>query len=228
MTEDSASNCNNRSTRVLTADNRGLIWTLSAALVVIILVGSLGTIVVFTSTGNVQQASSDTYTQQQLGRDAYDTLRVSNASGALANTALYYNYEDGGEDWFGADDLPENSYYTQLSADHPMGPVVNQTLVADSLRYNLDISWQTQGGGSNSRRVVYQGPPAEGASTQTFSVVVSDNDQMVNSDGSLDSCTVLEVNQSASGCSGSVYLPHAYPDSGLYNIVEYQITVWTV
>lgn len=223
--------------RAFRGDCRGVKWTLQAYLFLLILLGS-----VVVAAGSIPtDASPSEFTDFQREQTAQDLLSTTAGTGTLEDAALYWDAS--GKQWVGASGGPDSDAYTTLRThqSHPLWPAVHTAAEQHQLAYNVVVRYQvdTDGDGeadaTRSETVVQQGPPGHDAVSATESVILTDDDvparASTSDDG--DDCTLGEMgdgdDSGSGGCrSNAFFAPDAAPDSPRYNVVQFEVTLWSV
>lgn len=221
----------------LRSDRRGVKWTLQAYLFLLILLtgvvvaaGSLPT--------DTDSRAFDDFQRQQV---AEDLLEATDGTDSLDRAVRYWNASAGR--WLGAAGGANDTTYTTLGTnrDYPLWPAVEEAFGQRTPAYNIAIQYQVdsdgdgEADGTETQRVVYQGPPGPDAITATRAVYLPDDatpvDGPTSADG--DPCTVAELGSDTTTgtgpCrSGAFFAPEAAPASARYNLLEVELTVWNV
>lgn len=214
-------------------DERGIQWTLEAFLAVLVLFATL----TFTASTiqTTEDQRSERFAEVQLSQEATDLLDLASASGSSPNdlkgTALYW--DGNANSWKGADyDNPSSTYYTSLrdttnSPDHPMLPIITDLdLNQENIAYNINVIYENSTGDLKTQRVVYQGRPSGNAISESSTVFLYDDDEVIGTDpgtcGASSGYPTLE--QVNNNCD--IFMPDADSDGNRYNTVRIEITLW--
>jgi len=209
----------------LGGDERGIQWTLEAFFAVLLLLSALLVVLESTSLGSPQ--SEDKTTRSQLSQRGADVFSLASEKGLLHDAILYW--DSGGRTYINSTTVTDSQgHYTTFdrSASFPLAALLNETLGEQRLAYNLILEYETASGGSDTRLLVYQGPPGGESVTVSTRVALADMDKPAVSPSD---CTLQEID-SPGVCIGEDYfISDAHPnDLDLYNIVRVQLEVWRV
>jgi hypothetical protein len=204
-------------------DERGIQWTLEAFFAVLLLLSAL--IVVLESTSLDSPQSEDQTARSQLSQRGADVFSLASEQGLLHDAILYWN--SGGRTYINSTTITDSQgHYTTFdrSDSFPLAALLNETLGEQRLAYNLIIEYENASGRSDTRLLVYQGPPGGDSVTVSTRVTLADMDKPA---ATPSDCTLREID-SAGVCTGEDYfIPNAHPnDPDLYNIVRVQLEVW--
>lgn len=209
-------------------------WTLQAYLFLLIL---LGGVVIAAGTLPAERSPTE-FSDLQRRQLGADVLSAATATGELTDAVLYWNAS--GDRWVGARGGASDHSYTTLRTQqgHPLWPVVNASLTRRQFGYDLRVEYRNAPGDTEqrtSRQIVYQGPPGQDAVTVSETVVVTDDSVPARAPRSADGdpCTLGEMGADrtvgTNGCTSAAYLaPDAAPESERYNVLEVELTLWSV
>jgi len=209
--------------RQLGSDERGVQWTLEAVFAVLLLMSAL--VVVLEAVSFDEPQSEDEVIQSQLEQSAADVYDLAAQEGLLRESILYWNSNAGR--YIGTDTTTgSEAHYTNPSSSLPMGTLLQETLEEQQIAYNLIIEYEDGTGGTNTRRLIYQGPPGGQSVTVSQNLILSDSDKPFLSSGD---CTLREIDAPGTCPGESYYIPNAHPESlDRYNTLRVQLEVWQI
>lgn len=205
----------------LVSDTRGVQWTLEAFLAVLLLLASLVIVTAVLPVGT-QQAHVEV-DQAQLQGAGEDVLRLAEVDGLLRETLLYWNTSSG-RFVDTQETLSGQALYTSIAGveDHPMVPLLQETLDENELSYNIHVNPVGGSGAASRRPLVYNGPPGSNSVVASTTVLLRDSDIPA---GTVGGCTLGEIDES--GCSDEqFYTENAEPNTSRFAVVTVRLEIW--
>jgi len=215
-------------------DTRGVTWSFQAVIFLVVILGAL----TFAASSIPTEDRHDQVTDLQREQITSDVLDVAVATGAAANTTLYWNASS--QEFVNASG-PNGTYTTlNTSGSHPLWPAVKAGIASRQLAYNIDLGYQIDLDSdgileTQYRRLVSQGPPGQNAVVITETVFLDDSDVPRYSPPSVDGdpCTLGEMGDSTTtgtnGCQPAAYFaPDTSPSLTQYNTLQIRVTVWSM
>lgn len=98
------------------------------------------------------------------------------------------------------------------------GDLLNRTFYDENIAVNVYVSY-TRDNSTVTKQMVFQGTPSNAAVSAARSVVLFDDDPLVDESGPTG--TVI-------GNTNEFYAPDAAPNSSVYNVVEVRLVVWRI
>ncbi|MGM0398188.1 MAG: DUF7288 family protein [Halobacteriota archaeon] len=154
-------------------------------------------------------ASQHVETQYESG--ATGVLATAAADGHIGPTLRFWNESKGVFHGSSPD-----GYYISRAPPTAFGDDLAQAFDSAGVAYNVDVTFVTEDGSLEDRRVVHYGQPSDTAVTATRTVVLYDTDRILDSNGAPTGTTLEEANY---------FAPDAY-DGHLYNVVVVEVTIW--
>lgn len=229
--------------RKFTTDTRGITWTiesfLSVALLLSILLVSMQMIPAGQSAA--EQANSQ---QTQMKQSGTDVLVGSAATGELSDGMRYWNPEGDGQ-WHGST-TKYNEYGTLPDGEPTVHPLVPSFGALDdaNILYNMKVLYQgsidaNEQDETFTDTVLYQGIPSSNAVLVEYTIILDNQDVLLNPDGTTmmgsdvncqgianDEEVTLERVDTSADCN--YFIPDAFPDkvTNRYNTITVQLTLW--
>lgn len=202
------------------SDARGQAYTLESLIAAILLVTAVlfalqSVVITPTSAGTL-----DRDVATQLHQQASDSLIVAANDGELSEMARHWDCSSGG---FATDDragvwADGLGYSNDTVPVEQFGETLNHTF-DEGIRYNVELIYEGSGGDLNRTRVVYQGTPGDEVVTASYTLTLTDGQQVTaqnESDTTLEECDT----------SGTAPIPDAHSGTSTYNVVEVRLVLW--
>lgn len=194
----------------ISTGRRGQMMTLGAVVAgVVLLAGLVYAISVVPSTGD--RATVERINANQHNDRVTDYIQAAKETSALRKAVLSWDASAG--NWKGT---PSGGSHTRLPSSYELSGPTQAVLVDNGYAYNIEIEYETAGGGTNIRRLVYQGTPGANAAVATTTVTLSDDESLV---GPSSSETVS---------SASNYFAPDASSGNTYNSVRVIVIAWQV
>lgn len=193
---------------------RAQAFTLEAVVAALLLVGSL--VFAFQAAGVTANsaATSNPHVEHQLDGTAEGALDAAAANGSLAAAVRYFNASN--RSFHGA----AAGHYVASRPPTRFGRLLDRTLAARGIRYNVNVSYVTASGNLTERRMVRHGTPGDNAVLAVETVTLYDDDRLLGAGGDPRPATVADA--------AGFYAPDAAPGSPLYNVLRVEVVVWRV
>lgn len=125
---------------------------------------------------------------------------------------------------------PENRTFVNASQEgyvpgpppNRFGRILDRTFYQDNVAVNVYVT-SSRPGGSRRTQMVFQGTPSNAAVTAARTVVLFDDDHLVNRSGP----TPMTLNDTTTA-GGGFYAEDAAPNSSVWNVVEVRLVVWRI
>lgn len=192
--------------------------TLEAVTAAILLLTAVGFALQMTSVTPLSASTSSQHLENQLQATGEGVLASGADTGALEDALLFWNRS---EDAF-HNTNPGVSYYRRGSIPNRFGEFLNESYGERNIAYNIVIYYQTKSGEERRQRLVHQGQPSDHAVSASRTVVLTDDDRLVNEDGTLGA----QINGT------NFYAPDVGVESGgdrqYYNLLRVEVIAWRI
>lgn len=202
-------------------DNKGQLHTLegfTAAFMILLAMFFAFQSVSITPTSS-STASQEVETQNYVLAD--DVLAALAENGTLKEAILKWDAD--GREFEGSPSGDHNDarYYLGTSPPEPLGDILQETLLDRGIAYNIDLACDRTDDNSRVREFVDFGEPSKHAVTATQRVILYEDDELREEDGSLKDERLVDEDGSP-----QYFCENVSEDSDLYNVVEVRITAW--
>lgn len=194
-------------------DDRGQVFTLEAFIAALLILSSIVFVLSAVTVTPLSGSSSNRYVENQQASLANSILDTAKANDDLRSTLLSWNDSRG--TFHGA---WEKGYYLSCSFDTPFGELLGRTLYDNGIACTVNLQYITEAQDIRSERLVYVGEPTDSAVRGQTTVVLYDDDRLVDASGAPTEITLAE--------STTFYAPDAAPNDRLYNVVEVEVILW--
>ena len=194
---------------------RGQAHTLEAVTAALLLIASIGIALQMTAVTPLSASTSSQHLENQLKSTSEGVLASAAESGGLRDAVLSWN-ESAGE-FHGVED---RGFYSDGPPGTTLGAALNQTLDQRNVAYNVYVVYQTPGGGTERKRLVYSGQPSDHAVSAGRTVTLTDDDHLLDDDGDPTATTVAD--------SASFFVPETGSGNGVYNHVRVEVVTWRI
>jgi hypothetical protein len=199
---------------VLPGDERAQALTLEGVTAAVLLLAAIGFALQVTAVTPLSSSTSSQHVQNQLQATTEGVLTSTDDTGALQEAVLSWNES---EDRF--HDAGTAGFYRSGAPPNAFGAELERTLDARNVAYNVVIHYHTEDGDIDSQQLVSQGSPSDNAVSASRTLVVVDDDRLVQRDGS-PGTTVSNA---------EFYMPDAnILSDGVYNVVRVEVVAWRV
>jgi hypothetical protein len=220
---------------------RGQAYTLEAFIAALLLVSSLTFALQVTAVTPLSESTSNQHIQNQLSAGAGGVLATTDEDGSLKRAILYWDESDSNQRFY---DSGPDGYYTSEEeiSRTPLGNALQDSFDTRGIAYNVLFSYQTCGGGYETKRFIYQGNPSDNAVTTTRVITLYGDNKLRDKNGfrsdgdgnvlTLDRTT--EANAELNCFTSFLYNDDSDPKDNLndvalgplYNVVEVKVIVW--
>lgn len=197
---------------MVTAD-RGQVFTLEAFVAALLVLSSVVFALSVTAATPLSGSASNRHVENQQAALGNGLLGTSSATDELRSTLLYWDEANG--TFHGA---AERGYYRSCGFETPLGQYLERTLSDNSITCTLSLQYLTATGEIRSDRLAYVGEPTDNAVRARTTVVLYDDDVLLDSAGNPTATTLAE--------SRTFYAPDAAPADRLYNVIEVEVILW--
>ncbi len=187
--------------------------TLEAMLAGLLLIGAVLFALQSASVTPTSASTTSPHLENQHERIASGMLDVAVANNSLKSTLLYWNDDDAR--FYG---VHRKGYYPNGGPPTDFGHLLNRTITDQGLAANVQLSYLSRSGEPRQVPLVYVGAPSANAVSVSRTVLLTDDDVLVDESGTRTDTTLAET---------STYLaPDAAPNSTAYNTVRVEVIVW--
>lgn len=197
-------------------DERGQALTLEAIVGGLVLLTAVGFALQMTAVTPLSASTSSQHLENQLGEEAEGVLASTAETGALKDAVLYWDSEE--EEFHGTGD---RSFYTSGPPDNEFGDELRRTFGDRNIAFNVVVRYQTENLGVSRQRMVRQGQPSDNAMSASRTVVLVDNDVLLDENGEETEERLAESEQ-------NFYAPNTADDNPYYNVVTVEVIVWRI
>jgi len=201
------------------ADPRGQALTLEAVAAGLLLLTAVGFALQMTAVTPLSASTSSQHLENQLQEETAGVLAAAAEEDGLANATLYWN--ESTEQFHNAE---FEGVYTTKAPNITFGEELERTFGNRSIAFNVVFYYQNRTGNGIQRerqRFIDQGQPSDNAVSYSRTVVLTNDDKLVNPDGSRGP----RIDNSAA----NFYMPDAAVNSQtFYNLVRVEVIVWRV
>lgn len=199
----------------MVSDERGQVFTLEAFIAALLVLSSIVFVLSAVTATPLSGSSSNRHVENQQASLANGILDTATANDELRSTLL--SWDDSNGTFHGAQ---EKGYYLSCSFDTAFGELLARTLYDNGIACTVSLQYLTEGRDIRSERLVYVGEPTDNAVRGQTTVVLYDDDRLVDASGSPTGTTLAE--------SATFYAPDAAPDDRLYNVIEVEVILWRI
>lgn len=196
---------------------RGQALTLEAVAAGLLLLTAVGFALQMTAVTPLSASTSSQHLENQLQEETAGVLAAAAEEDGLANATLYWN--ESTEQFHNAE---FEGIYTTKAPDITFGKELERTFGNRSIVFNVVFYYQNRTGNGiqqERQRFIDQGQPSDNAVSYSRTVVLTDDDRVVNPDGS----------RGPQISAANFYVPDAAGDSqAFYNLVRVEVIVWRV
>lgn len=191
--------------------DRGQGHTLEGIAAALLVITSVAFALQVTAVTPLTASTASQHVETQYERGATGVLATAAADGHIGPTLRYWNTSESGFHGSSTD-----GYYIGRAPPTAFGNDLDSAFGSAGVAYNVDVTYVTDDGTLEERRMVHYGQPSDTAVTATRTVVLYDTDPILDSSGAPTSTTLGEANY---------FAPDAY-DGHLYNVVVVEVTIW--
>lgn len=190
--------------------------TLEAIAAAFLLLASISFAIQMTAVTPLSASTSSQHLENQLQYTAAGVMASTAQTGHLSRAVRYWN--DSNARFHGS---PDGGYYSRDPPANALGRAFNRSYDRRNVAYNVYLTYENTGGEQVRKRLLYRGQPSDHAIRSSRTVVVHENDPLVDSDGSL--------NESVTVSSAETYfLPDARPGEPVRNVVRIEVVAWRI
>jgi len=207
-------------------EQRGQAHTLESVVGAVILLTAIAFALQVTIVTPLSASTSSQHIESQQRSVAQGVLANAADNGALQEAVLYWNETAGT-----FHNTPVQRFYTSDPPDNRFGHMLSRAFTQEGIAYNVRVYYQTTNVSTrteiNERLMISQGTPSDNAVSATRTIVLRNDDHLVDENGSLNETTVSEAD--------NFYIKHAHADPsgaggghGLYNVVQVEVIAWRI
>jgi hypothetical protein len=201
----------------LSTDDRGQALTLEAITAAILLLAAVGFALEMTAVTPLSASTSSQHLENQLQSSGQGVLASTEDTGDLKEAVLYWNATD--EEFHKSG---PREFYRNGAPENEFGDVLERTYGERNIAFNVVIHYHTGTGELKEQVMVNQGEPSDHAVSSSHTVLLTDDDRLVESDGS----------PGATINGSNFYAPDAAVENGgdreLYNLVRVEVIAWRI
>jgi len=208
----------------MVSDERGQALSFEGITAAIILLAAVGFALQVTAVTPLSPSTSSQHVENQIQSSGEGALDSAYESGTLQEAVLFW---DPDEEVFheSSDELP---HYQGSPPDAlAISETLNRTFATESIAYNVFIHYHTSDGMS-TQQLIEQGRPSDHAVSASRTLVLFEDDHLVEADGSRDTVTLGSLTGDPDA-GPSFYAPNV-DDQGnnVYNIVHVEVVAWRI
>ncbi|UWG47717.1 putative pilin/flagellin [Halanaeroarchaeum sp. HSR-CO] len=195
----------------MVSEDRGQGHTLEGIAAALLIITSVAFALQVTAVTPLTASTASQHVETQYESAATGVLATGAADGHIGPTLRYWNESDGGFHNSSAD-----GYYIGQAPPTAFGDDLAQAFGSAGVAYNVDVTFATESGTIQDRRLVHYGQPSDTAVKASRTVVLYDTDRILDANGTPTDTTLEDANY---------FAPDAY-DGHLYNVVVVEVTIW--
>jgi len=216
-----------RNTTIRT-DESGQAYTLEAIVAALLLVSSLIFALQVSAVTPLSASTSNQHIENQQRSTAAGALAAADESGALKDAVLYWDTDN--ETFWNPDgyDGMQRGAYTNEYPPNEFGDVLERSFGGRGLAVNVEVRYQTGPTSWSTQRMVYRGSPSDNAVTATRTVTLYDDDTITEPENwdADDPGNAVSTNDELRDVENEFYAGDESEESGVYNVVHVEVTVW--
>lgn len=193
--------------------NRAQVHTLEAVVGAFLLLASITFAIQMTAVTPLSASTSSQHVENQLQASAEGVLADAVESNELEPALLYWD-----ETRFQFHNTSGDSYYRSKSPPNEFGRTLERAFDSRGIAYNVYLQYYA-GNGRQSDRMVYRGSPSENAVRATRTVLLVDDETLLDE---TKSDTNILINES------NYFAPDMAPNSSVYNVVTVEVVAWRI
>lgn len=198
-------------------DGRGQSYALEGLVAGLIVLAAIA-VALQTAAVTPQSTSATNQRIEVIERTTAATLLDHAArNGSLRRAALFWN--DDQRRFVNA----SSEGYVPGPPPNRFGELLERTFYDERVAVNVYVSYTDATGDSSRETMVFQGTPSNAAVSASHTLVLFDDDHLVNRTGPIDTSL-----NDTKGAGGSFYAPDAAPNSSVWNVVEVKLVVWRI
>jgi hypothetical protein len=201
------------------SDRRGQVFTLEAFVAALLVLSSVAFALSVTASTPLSSSTSSQHIESQQAALGGGMLGAGQATDVIRPTLLAWNDTTGR--FHGATD---RGFYRTCAFGTAFGQLLETSLEDHGMACNVKVSHITQTGDVREDRLVYLGEPSGNAVRVRTSVVLYDDDLLVNEDILVDGTGTASTTRVAD--AETFYGVDAAPNDRLYNVVVVEVTLW--
>jgi len=202
------------------SDERGQAHTLEAVVGAVLLLTAIAFALQVTVVTPLSASTSSQHIEGQQRAVAQGVLASAAEEGALQEAVLYLN-ETTGE----YHNTIAGGYYTNAPAELRFGEMLERAFSEPGIAYNVYVSYQTVNGGINEDPIIQQGTPSDNAVSATRTIVLRDDDRLIDENGDVTDTTLAEAGDAVDINDPIADAPRA---NGVYNVVRIEVIAWRI
>ncbi|WP_420828735.1 DUF7288 family protein [Halomicrobium salinisoli] len=192
--------------------DRGQAHTLEAIVAGLLLLSSVVYALQMTAVTPLSASTSSQHIENQQSSVARGVLAAAAERDALKPTLLYWHNDSG--DFHGA---PETGYYTSGPPNTTFGGMLERAFDDAAIAYNVDLRYRTADGDVARKPMIHRGVPSDNAVRSARVVTLTDDDRLVDPDGSRNMTVAESSTFYADNLNGTVY-----------NVVRVEVVAWRI
>lgn len=199
----------------MVSDERGQALTMEAVIAGVILLSAVLFALQVTAVTPLSTSTSAQHVENQLLSTGEGALDSAAEEGALEEAVLEWDPNE--KQFWGTEE--ETPYFLGEAPDNKFGEVLQETY-GDNIAYNVNITYHNASGYTEQIYLV-QGEPSDHAVSVTRPVTLSENDRLINEDGS--------NGQRLEAVGGDFYAEQpADADGNIYNVLRVEVVAWRI
>lgn len=200
------------------SDKRGQAHTLEAVVGALLLLTAIAFALQVTVVTPLSASTSSQHIEGQQRAVAQGVLASAAEDGALKEAVLYLNETTGQYHNTGA-----GGSYTSAPPVIRFGKMLERAFSDPGIAYNVYISYPLPGS-TDEIQMVDQGTPSDNAVSATRTILLRDDDRLVDEDGNVSDTTLAEAEDNI-----NIVDPIAPSrENGIYNVVSVEVVAWRI
>ena len=192
---------------------RGQAHTLEAVIAGLILLAAVTFSMQMTAVTPLSASTSSQHIENQQQSTAEGVLAAAAEANSLGRTVLYWNNQTGN-----FHNASEVGYYTSSVPDTGLGRMLERSFDRAGVAYNVYIVFPSESGDRIRKRLIYRGVPSDNAVMASRTATITDDDHILDADGSRNASTVGNA---------STFFADDVGDA-TYTIVRIEVVAWRV
>lgn len=192
---------------------RGQAHTLEAIIAGLVLLAAVAFSMQMTAVTPLSASTSSQHIENQQQATAQGVLAAAASEDSLERTVLYWDNASGK-----FHDAPDVGYYTSSAPNTTLGSMLERSFDQAGVAYNVYLVFPSDSGDRIRKRLVYRGVPSDNAVAASRTVAISDEDRLIDADGSRNESAVANA---------STFYADDVGDS-MFTTVRVEVIAWRV
>lgn len=196
--------------------DRGQGHTLEAVAAAFLLIASIAFALQMAAVTPLSASTSSQHLENQLRATGAGVLASAAETGDLSGAVRYWN-----DDNARFHDAPDGGYYSADPPTNALGRALNRSLDRRNVAYNVYLVYESGNGVQQRKRMIFRGEPSDHAVRASRTVVVHEDDPLVESDGSRNATVTVRS-------ADTYFLPDSRPGDSVRNVVRVEVVAWRI